>query len=90
MTSVGEWDRRHSPDMLGIASMKERDFRSRMFIPPAQGIHSLPNPSSQHRLTKSLMNSGSIFCENRMKESPSYRTSPPPKVLIQAYPMLSK
>ena len=59
-------------------------------MPPAVGTHSRPKPSSQHWLTKSLMNAGSVFAVYLMKESPSYRTSPPPNVLIQAYPLLSK
>ena len=89
-TFTGECDRRQAPDIPGNSSIRVRDSRSRMFRTPAQGTHSLPYSSSLHRLTKSLANAGSVFVEKRMKESPSYRTSPPPKVLIQAKPLLSK
>ena len=90
MTGPGEFDLRRARDMPGKSSAMTRVFRSKMVMPPAHGTHNRPKLSSQHWSTKSLTNSGSVFSVNRMKESPSYRTSPPPKVLIQAYPLLSK
>ena len=84
MTGPGEFDLRRARDIPGKSSASSRVFRSRMDMPPAHGTHSRPKLSSQHWSTKSLTNSGSVFSVNRMNESPSYRTSPPPNVLIQA------
>ena len=84
------WERRQALDIPGMSPIRERVFRSRMSSPPAPGTHSLPNRSSRHWLTMSPTDIEPFLSENLMKESPSNRTSPPPKVLIHAYPMLSK
>ena len=90
LKAAGGCDCRHALVIPGKSPIRVRDSMSIISIPPAPGTHSLPKRSSWQWLTMSPMKPGISFCENLMKESPSYLTSPPPKVPIQAYPLLSK